>query len=544
MLKEQVHSKNLFSAFRADRNLKATGPSENEYYCHECGQQFAAYWSLRANRFNSWIPRGSFVVCPYCGHRHERKILTVDTGEFAPFSLAIKLYAFKSKVILTVDYAAQAFAGQNFRLASEQGKETFTFDFSAHTAHFQKTVRNYFRNDKPYEKIAYAAINEFTIGEIAKNSILRHLNACSYLYEDKNVSNLLKALYKTMKSRLQAEYGQVTDLYVNTRGLCDGLFLRALFNYAYKTRQEKAIARTDRIECREKLLWLNTHDLPSATKREITARQSIGADTVTAAAVAAGLPDKKALRQIIAAGGNIALLRRAVAAFENFDYALRFYRALEAKGYACAADMGRFAKYARKIYDDKEIVAFCENADRAVCALAKDILRLYSKLEKGRRRQLLREKVRIGKLHDWLVKEYNAQKDDKLPNIQLSVPKHIARRLAMQLDQIKFFLPNTSKDLLQAGRELHNCVATYADRINRRKAAIVLMADEKGKLIACINVAEKTIVEAKLPGNRPVSTDRTVNKVILDWSQKAGLEINTNDVAVPGEENLRTLQVS
>jgi hypothetical protein len=529
----QFYSKTPFSALKTCRSKSAIALSENEYFCHNCGQQFTVYWNLRASRFNSWIPRGSFTLCPYCGRRHDEKVLAVVIDEPAPFAIAVKLYEFKQKLILTVDYSAQAFGEQKFEINAEQGKETFTFDFAARSAYFQKTVQSYYRNETPYEKTACATITELTMGEIARISVLRHINGHSFLYEDKNVSAFLKEFYKIMKTKLQTMHGQqIKNLYINTRGLSDGLFLRALFNYAGKMPcPEKTVDRTGKIECRHKLQWINTFGWTAAVKKEFAARQHIGIDAVTATVTATGLPDKKTIRQIIAGGGNIVLLCKALTIFSNLDYALRFYRALEAQPYG--GHINRFIKYARKMYGDREIVSFLETGG---VGLTKDILRLYCKLDKNYRRRLFREKVKISKLHNWLVDTYNAQRDKGLQNVPLAVPEHIARRLTMQLDTIKFYLPETSKALLRAGRELRNCVASYTDRINQREATIVFMSNDKGKLIACINVSNETIVEAKLFDNKPLCTNYAVNEAVLLWSKKAGLTVGTRDIAIADEK--------
>ena len=61
----------------------------------------------------------------------------------------------------------------------------------------------------------------------------------------------------------------------------------------------------------------------------------------------------------------------------------------------------------------------------------------------------------------------------------------------MQKDRMKFFLPKESLELLEAGTELHNCVASYGSDMKDNSKWIVLVADDKGKLAACLEVREE-----------------------------------------------------
>ncbi len=92
--------------------------------------------------------------------------------------------------------------------------------------------------------------------------------------------------------------------------------------------------------------------------------------------------------------------------------------------------------------------------------------------------------------------------------------------------------------LLEAGHELHNCVASYGPAMKDNKKWIVLVADDKGRLVACLEIRGKELVQAKLDRNKPVSTDPKLNAEVVNWAKKAGLKINTSDV-VP--ENKKTV---
>lgn len=148
-----------------------------------------------------------------------------------------------------------------------------------------------------------------------------------------------------------------------------------------------------------------------------------------------------------------------------------------------------------------------------------------AELQKARR-------VRTRELHDWLV--------DKMVEIRergfdLPCPESVKRRLQMQLDSgsLKTFLPKHSHELDRVSAEFHNCVKTYSRRVLAKECNIVLMTDDKGKLLACLEVRDGALVQAKLRYNRRVALDGAVNGAVYDWCQRAGLEVKTRDVREP-----------
>jgi hypothetical protein len=100
----------------------------------------------------------------------------------------------------------------------------------------------------------------------------------------------------------------------------------------------------------------------------------------------------------------------------------------------------------------------------------------------------------------------------------------------MQKDLVKFFLPETSLELKNAGADLHNCVYSYAGRMVSGKLQIVLVADDKGRLAACLEIQNDILVQAKLRYNRPVRENSAINAEVVEWAERTGLKIGTSDV--------------
>lgn len=159
-----------------------------------------------------------------------------------------------------------------------------------------------------------------------------------------------------------------------------------------------------------------------------------------------------------------------------------------------------------------------------------DTLHMLKQLSAAERQKA--RQVRTRELHDWLV--------DKMVEIrergfELPCPESVKRWLQMQLDSgsLKTFLPKHSHELDRVSAEFHNCVKTYSRRVLAKECNIVLMTDDKGKLLACLEVRDGALVQAKLRYNKRVALDGAVNSAVYDWCQRAGLEVKTQDVREP-----------
>ena len=115
-------------------------------------------------------------------------------------------------------------------------------------------------------------------------------------------------------------------------------------------------------------------------------------------------------------------------------------------------------------------------------------------------------------------------------NYSLDIPEPIKRRFEMQKDSLKFFLPDTAWQLRDGGREFNNCVYTYAKRVKDGECQIAFMADDKGKLVACLEIRGDRLVQAKLKFNRPVKQDDEVQQEIIKWCKVKKIKIKTDDV--------------
>ena len=99
----------------------------------------------------------------------------------------------------------------------------------------------------------------------------------------------------------------------------------------------------------------------------------------------------------------------------------------------------------------------------------------------------------------------------------------------MPVDGFTAHVPLSANELLAVGNELHNCVGTYADKVLAHERWICVIA-KGNELIACLEIKENCLVQAKLKYNKSVKEDTEINDTILKWCKEARILIDTKDI--------------
>ena len=518
----------MFTAYAEHLGYVSNQLNHTQYFCEECDQAFASAWGVSPG-MNGYM-RGSRFHCTHCGKLHSDHVAYIQRHEECPHKVRLSLKAFKDLVILEVYYEAVYFDDMFGIRARKNGKEIFRFDIKKQTATFSSR----YRKDTDQETDIG---NPFEL-DIFKESILRFFTADSLVMTNrkKELVKFLKELRETVISKMEKRLGhKVKSAYVGP-GTYHGIFLTPLKNIAFRVTfpdsQNLPTIYRERISeinsmCEKHLIT----DYSFMQKAMDVARK--GTDFITAVITSIGIPNTTAVRREIRQ--NFFECGRLVAAFDlvkNYDYALRLHIGIKPilnkpHGDSYSENVFRFLRDISLKYGDSGLVTFAENAEEMNID---DCVRLYDQLNKESKSDLITEGVRIRDLHDWMAKKHRRQGHK---NLILDVPDHIIKRLSMQKDKLSFFLPKESRELLEAGEELHNCVASYGIAMQDHRKWIVLVANDKGKLAACLEVVGTTLVQAKLINNQRVAKDNQLNDEVIAWAEKANIDIKTNDVKIP-----------
>ena len=117
---------------------------------------------------------------------------------------------------------------------------------------------------------------------------------------------------------------------------------------------------------------------------------------------------------------------------------------------------------------------------------------------------------------------------DALSNISYQVKnKNIVFKYNMEqksleddIDGYSFCLPKDSYQLCEIGTALHNCVASYGERVSKKECTIVY-AQKNGEYKICIEVRGKEIVQERI--DRNASPGEEENSVLEKWHERHAL---------------------
>jgi len=155
----------------------------------------------------------------------------------------------------------------------------------------------------------------------------------------------------------------------------------------------------------------------------------------------------------------------------------------------------------------------------------RDSAETYFRLSRQNRKGFWAQRIKARDVHDTLVA---LSKKEKIKNKSIQ-QSYIYKRLEATIDGYEFSVPKETHALVDIGTKLHNCVATYADRVIKGAVAIVVVS-KNNELQACIEVTPRDdglsfvqIHQAKLSCNHPVREDPVLNKAVIEWADKVKL---------------------
>lgn len=550
----------MFTAYAEDLGyIKDNGLHHYQYFCEECDQVFAAAWGKPPGALG-YCERGSHFKCPYCGIEHQNNVAYIKQNEAVPWKVRLVVKEYKSVVIFEITCKTVIFF-EYLRLHTGSHKETFRFDIAKQTVTF-----SCYENGEEIE-----LGNPFNL-HLFERSILRFFcaNSLANSIQKSDLTWILKILRETVHRKLEAHLKhKISSMFVSA-GTHWGSFILPLFNIAYRVACPDApnLPAAYRSEIRAIWDFWNTK-MVEVKKGEpgtlihtfsgidymdaVIAQTRRKKDFITALAAVHDLPDKPAVRRALADEPfNVKMLQMAFYLCQNYDHAIDLFNGLTQhrvipdstgihyRGYlnGCHEELVKFLSVMKDIYGEAGLVRLA-NEPRDL--QTRDCIRLYNQLNDENKKAFAAEKVRLRELHDWLSLRHKKQNHQ---NVRFSVPAHIVKRLSMQRERLSFFLPEESMQLLEAGHELHNCVGSYGRAMKNHELWIVLVADDRGKLVACLELngagtppnTTRELVQAKVDHNKPASSNALLNQAVIAWAKETNIKIVTTDIKVPKEK--------
>lgn len=544
--------------FTAIREMRHEGRPYTEtkmcvQYCDSCQQVFSAIFDFYPGGMGGYLKwRGDSYYCPGCGKVNGENLCTIhrytkdQQAEYAPRNLAISVQEYKEHLTLYIRGIGVGFTSDGEKVLYKPLRERFVFNAKKRTAEF-------FGDDGRVIQLG----NPYTMSNLIDHSLLGFLNKHSLAWKQNKseIQMLLKDLREALARKVKQYHGIELKAMSVPSGSRHGLMLFPLMNLAWRLAAPDAQnlptnLNGDTYAPYQKMLE-SARDKFSDTRGperiDIALRLTRkGLSFPQALCQAYELPDTKAVRKILAAQGFVlaGLLDRCLITLQDYNYGVLAYKELTkyikenpklmfsdfySSGSALSDSTAEFlGKVVQELLPKTAFMLL-----RSKNFELKDTVYTYGRLGDQSKADFWGKNPTAEKMHDLATELWDRQKNK---DFELKVPEHIVKRLEMQKDTIKFFVPGTAYQLKAAGRELHNCVGTYAEQVLEGRRRIVLVADDKGKLKVCLEIdKENNLCQAKLANNKPVSSDTGLNSEVISWAKDAELTIKTKDVTVVTE---------
>lgn len=498
-----------------------------EYFCNKCGTYFRTNRAIRHYSPYVYGYGEECVVCPECGTLHKKGEGLAYSSELVPLDTTLTVYELKEEVRVTLKFSAPKWRDngavlgtfrEELRYKIKERKTTFK-DVKGGTLELGNPLdvrffdRSYLRAFV-YESDAKISFSELTnFLKLVRDTVERKHKEIhgfklksTFAHYDKETGRIAFPLFNIAYRLI---FTDSTNLDRHSLGLNHRHGTTSYYERVYGFNRVD-VGIWSRVDVNAPYQWLRrvygVFDNPST--RKILANDIFSIKTL------AGL-------QKLEGDTN-----QLVTLYDIIYKQSHFRKPVQYIGYTnrYINDILNGLNVLRRHYDVASIIRLFSNKGWSYVV---DTVRMLKNLPN--RYQILSRNVKLKHLHDWC-----SATSDKIRHMdfELGVPKGQQKSWSMELGELDFYLPKTSYELKNAGQELKNCVGTYDEKCRDGICSIVLVSDDKDKLVACLEIKDSALVQAKLPCNERVATNDYMNEKVLEWCRKAHIKPATMDIKV------------
>ena len=88
----------------------------------------------------------------------------------------------------------------------------------------------------------------------------------------------------------------------------------------------------------------------------------------------------------------------------------------------------------------------------------------------------------------------------------------------------------TIYEMKSIGDYMNICVGNYMSSQYNNKLEIAVVEDSENNYVACLEIRNKELVQAKLKYNSPLYNNETINNIVLSWCKLNHIKVNSRDV--------------
>ena len=137
----------------------------------------------------------------------------------------------------------------------------------------------------------------------------------------------------------------------------------------------------------------------------------------------------------------------------------------------------------------------------------------------------------IREYHDRLTRELNFEREYKesLKNAKYKEPWK-SRLVPCDNSGYKVRPLTSIYEMKAIGQYMGICVGSYMSSQYNNKLEIAVVEDSENNYVACLEIQNKELVQAKLKYNSPLYNNETINNIVLSWCKLNHIKVNSRDV--------------
>lgn len=489
------------------------------YKCNHCKTEFRV-----DHKWRGWSCGGyntGRISCPICGstfYASDEVMCTAEDDSEIPSKVELSILENDTKLKLQASYKSYRFDEYGTCFPSSS-REVITFNVKSRITTFACYKKG--------KKVFSANLGNPKSSEFLEKSLLKYLRY--YRGCTKDYLHKIAMALKLLRSNIRKKY-----LALHGLNLGSMVIANPMPRYGRMSGHIQYMAF--------RMLLPDLKRLPDTGGYE-KVFQDINAlvkapDSVTAILNAYDIPNKKSFRRIVLDNPEHAkTLSVILKHIHNYDIArtlyVHFKESFTPQDFKSPESIDKLLGFWKQYRSEQEIKNFLIGSD---WWLVSDTYRMEKQLNEKNAAVFKRMKL-DGKAHDWLKDRIYEQEHE---DYELKVPVAIRKRFEMQKDTLKMLMPDTYYKLIAAGKELHNCVGTYGSKVLEQQCNIVLVADDKGLLVACLEIKNGEVIQAKLKYNEPLCENREIQQQVVNWACEVGLRIATADIVTSNPNELQT----
>ena len=137
----------------------------------------------------------------------------------------------------------------------------------------------------------------------------------------------------------------------------------------------------------------------------------------------------------------------------------------------------------------------------------------------------------IKEYHDRLTRELSFQREQRESFKNAKYKETWKSKLKVyETSSYKVRPLTTIYEMKAIGDYMNICVGSYMESQSNNKLEIAVVEDSENNYVACLEILNQELVQAKLKYNSPLCNNTTIQNIVLSWCRLNNFKVKTKDV--------------